>query len=121
MNFFYSLISPNTPYILFYQRLSTASSTIVHPSESATTSSSTTTSLTCPVINENSFPEYQELSSVLKNLIDDDKNQFEREMMKRQQDAPNHTVLSSRHDPDNDRGSSGSSSFGMDNFPRYIY
>lgn len=74
---------------------------------------------TCPVIiNENSFPEYHELSSVLKNLIDDDKNQFELEMMKKQQDAPHHAVISSRHDPDNDPGSS---SFGMDNFPRYIY
>lgn len=113
--FFFSLISPNTPYILFYQRLSTASSTIVHSSDSASCSSS---SLSNSIINENSFPEYEELSSVLRTLIDDDKNQFELEMARNQQSVSHHTI-SSRHNPDND--GSGSSGYDVSDFPRYIY
>lgn len=108
---FFSLITPNTPYILFYQRLSNASSTIVN-SESATTSSPQS-------INENSFPMYEELSILLRNLVEDDKMNFE--MMKNPGNVQ-HTVIPSRYDPDNDRGSSGSSGFnnGRD-FPRFIY
>jgi hypothetical protein len=81
------------------------------------------------VIYENSFPEYQELSIILRNLIDDDKNQYEHEMMKSQLAVQHHSVMPfTRHhdlDPDNnpDRGSSGSSGFnnGMDSFSRFIY
>lgn len=76
-------------------------------------------------MNENSFPEYDELSNALKILVDDDKNQYENEMSRNQQGVAHHTVSSSsHHDPDNDRssgGSSGGGGFGLDNFPRYIY
>lgn len=101
-------MSPNTPYILFYQRLSTASSTIVHP-ESATTSSS---SILTNQINDQNFPEYHELPTFLQDLIEMDKVKFESETSHQQNSMM--TYRAPVRDNFDDNNDPGNGSFGID-------
>jgi hypothetical protein len=67
------LISPNTPYILFYKRLSTAtaSATAAH-SEDGNGASTSIYSSQC-----DSFPFLDELPVFLRDFISDDKDKYE--------------------------------------------
>ncbi|KAG5675532.1 hypothetical protein PVAND_005428 [Polypedilum vanderplanki] len=110
------LISPNTPYILFYQRLSTASASATAHSESASVSSSS---------NVDTFPDYQELSMFLKDYIDDDKNKYENDMIlqKSMSYEKVHPTIKNNFD-NNDNNDPGTGSFNFDQSfaqNRYIF
>lgn len=71
MFFIFSLNSPNTPYILFYRRISNASST-----------ASSSTACPQPVINEDTSLNFDELPSLLKTFIMEDNEAYKKEARK---------------------------------------
>ena len=71
---FFSLNSPNTPYILFYRRISTASST---------PSSSVACSLDFPVpTNDDKLPNFEDLPAFLRQAISEDNAAYKKETRK---------------------------------------
>lgn len=105
---FHSLNSPNTPYILFYQRISTASSTA---------SSASCSSLTQD--NEEKLPNFEELPPTLRQFVLEDNAAYKKESKKFLFPKIKTTPKSNSWN-DDDPPSSCGSNFGMES-NRYIY
>jgi hypothetical protein len=103
---FHSLHSPNTPYILFYQRISTASAT----------ASSAASSI--PQGNDDKLPNFEDLPAYLRSYVQEDNAAYEKESKKFF--AQNKPVLKTNPWNDDDPPSSCGSNFGPQP-NRFIY
>lgn len=105
--FSYSLTTPNTPYILFYRRISTAS---------ATASSAEACSIDQLVPDDDKLPLISELPMIVRSFIQDDKRESKKFYI--QHNKPLATLDDGWNDDDQPPPSSCGG--GLDVQPNYI-